>query len=376
MPVGSTFPSESITSREPRTGAIVRQVTNFQAIHHHPFYYIPAYNRRAQLFFISHRTGSPQLFMEDGRGGRLVQLTDRHDLNEWSCHPELAGDYVYYTAGSAGWRIDLRSLVEERIAEFGERIIRKPGMVGASMATTSLSTDGRWWCVFVKTNGGFHLHILDVKTGENSIILETDTIAHPQFHPDDPSLLRYAGPHHRRIWVIRSDGSDNRLVYERDDARKEWIVHETWLPGTREIIASNWPHGVMAVDIDTGEARWLARTNAWHPSVNLEGTRVVADTTHPDAGLVLMDPRRENDSVVNLCDSASSNEGKHWRCDHCPYDDGPVEVYAPQHTHPHPSFSAEGCHVVFTSDRTGYAQVYEVEISETFADSAPPPRGE
>ena len=34
-----------------------------------------------------------------------------------------------------------------------------------------------------------------------------------------------------------------------------------------------------------------------------------------------------------LCLSQSSNEGKHWNIDHCPYDDGPVEVYAPQHTH-------------------------------------------
>jgi oligogalacturonide lyase len=38
-------------------------------------------------------------------------------------------------------------------------------------------------------------------------------------------------------------------------------------------------------------------------------------------------------------------------------------VYAPQHTHPHPSFSADGTRVVFTSDRTGVAQVYEVIVA-------------
>jgi oligogalacturonide lyase len=37
-------------------------------------------------------------------------------------------------------------------------------------------------------------------------------------------------------------------------------------------------------------------------------------------------------------------------------------VFAPQHTHPHPSFSPDGQHVVYTSDRSGFAQVYEVTI--------------
>ena len=88
MPVGAVFPSESSHHIDSRTGVHVRQVTNFAAIHHHPFYYIPAYDDSGQrLFFVSHRQGRPQLFFEDGSGGSLVQITDRDDLNEWSCHP-------------------------------------------------------------------------------------------------------------------------------------------------------------------------------------------------------------------------------------------------------------------------------------------------
>ncbi|MCA9438850.1 MAG: PD40 domain-containing protein, partial [Candidatus Omnitrophica bacterium] len=47
---------------------------------------------------------------------------------------------------------------------------------------------------------------------------------------------------------------------------------------------------------------------------------------------------------------------------HCPYDDGPVKVYAPQHTHPHPNFSPDGKRVVFSSDRSGTAQLFEVYL--------------
>jgi oligogalacturonide lyase len=363
MPLGAIHPSESSTYRDPRTGARVRQVTSAAAIHHHPFYYIPSYDPWGQrLFLVSHRTGRPQLYLEDGPGGSLVQISDRPDLNEWSCHPSWDGRYAYYTAGNCAWRVDLESLREEPIANFGERPIRQPGMVGASMGTTSLSHDNRWWCIPVKAEDSFQMHIVDVHSGEDTVILQRESIAHPQFHPGDASLLRYAGPHDQRVWTVRRDGTENRLAYRRDEARKEWIVHETWLPGTREIVATNWPHGVMAIDIDRGRHRWIVRTNAWHPMVDYAGTRLVADTNCPDVGLILTGTRESTAPITSLCESGASNRGDHWQNDHCPYDDGPVQVDAPQHTHPHPNFSPSGDRVVFTSDRTGFAQVYEVEV--------------
>jgi len=94
------------------------------------------------------------------------------------------------------------------------------------------------------------------------------------------------------------------------------------------------------------------------------GSTLVSDTTYPDVGLILCDPRHDCGPVRSLCDSGASNRGQHWKNDHCPYDDGPVEVDAPQHTHPHPSFSTDGRRVVFTSDQSGYAQVYEVNLPE------------
>lgn len=363
MPIGSTYPSETRTQRDTKTGIAVRQVTSFASIHHHPFYYIPAYDDSGRrLFFVSHRTGHAQLFFEDQPGGSLVQITDRDDLNEWSCHPSHDGKYAYYTAGNTAWRVNLETMCEERVAVLGDAPIRQTGMVGASMGTTSLSRDDRWWCVPAKAETSFRMHIIDVHTGEDSIILERDSIAHPEFHPEDSTLLRYAGPYDQRVWIIRRDGSENRLVYQRDAAKREWIVHETWLPGTREIITTNWPHGVMAIHIDSGIFRWIVRTNAWHPTVNRAGTALVSDTNHPDIGLVLCDPRCEGGSVRTLCDSSASNMGEHWKNDHCPYDDGPVTVNAPQHTHPHPGFSPDGRRVVFTSDRTGTSHVYEATL--------------
>ncbi len=365
MSKGTTYPPEATLASDPRTGAKVRCVTAHPSIHHHPFYYLPAYDDSMNwLFFVSHRTGQAQIFAEERSSGRLVQLTDRDDLNEWSLHPSHDGSSVYFTAGAKACRLSLGSLREEVLADFGDAPMREKGMVGAAMGTTTLSRDDEWWAVPVKVGERSQLAIIETGSGRLEIILERDSIGHPQFHPDDSHLLRYAGPFHERMWVIQRDGSGNRLAYRRDAARKEWIVHETWMPGRRELLTTCWPHGVIGVDIDSGEVRQVASFNAWHPMVDRAGTRMVTDTRNPDIGLRLFDPRLENGPHRALCHPEASNAGEHWNTDHCPYDDGPVQVYAPQHTHPHPNFSPDGTHIVFTTDRSGHAQVCEVAARE------------
>ena len=136
MPKGSTHPPESHEFTDANTGVKIRQVTSHPSIHHHPFYYIPAYDdAMRRLIFVSHRTGIPQLFAEIRETGELLQLTDRDDLDEWSIHPSHDGNYVYFTAGMGGWRIELKSLKEEQLLDFGTDKIREKGMVGAAMGT-------------------------------------------------------------------------------------------------------------------------------------------------------------------------------------------------------------------------------------------------
>lgn len=360
MSKGTLHPSELRSFRDEATGAQVRQLTDHPSIHHHPFYYLPAWDDAMQrLTLVSHRTGKPQLYSFLCDTGQLLQLTDRVDLNEWSIHPSHDGRFVYFTAGSGAWRVDTASFKEDRLVEFGSANIHEKGMVGAAMGTTTLSRDDRWWAVPVKLGDTARFFLIDTQSGKSDVFLERDTIGHPQFHPDDSSWLRYAGPYHSRIWTIRRDGSDNRLAYKRDAAKKEWIVHETWRPGTMEILTVNWPHGVIGIDVQTGIVRNVCRFNAWHPMINRRGDLMVTDTRDPDNGLQLFRVDGADNSPQPLCATKSSSAGDHWRTVHCPYDDGPVNVHAPQHTHPHPNFSPDGQRVAFTSDRTGHAQLYE-----------------
>lgn len=355
---GARHKPESRIITDPKSKRSIRQVTDHPSIHHHPFFFVPAYDQAGQrLVFVSHRTGAPQIFFEDRTSGEIVQVTDRNDLADWSIYPSPDGRFIYFTAGTGAWRVDLSDFSETQLADFGSIEMREKGMVGAAMGTTALSADGDWWAIPVRAGKVSRFVVIDTRTGTSRVILERDTIGHPQFCPDDANLILYAGPLTDRIWLIGRDGSDNRRVYEREDS-KQWVTHEIWLPGRRAVAFVDWPRGMRLIDIERGHAVWLHRFPAWHAAPDLSGKRFVCDTNFPDIGLHVIPLDAQ---PAFLCASEASSEGVHWGGPF-PYNNGPVAVEARQHTHPHPRFSPDGSCVVFTSDRTGYAQIYEVEF--------------
>lgn len=365
---GRLHPAEGREAADARTGARVRQVTGHASVHHHPFFFVPAYDDAMRwLFFVSHRSGAPQVWAVARATGELLQITDRPDLEEWSAYPSPCGRWVYYTAGGRGWRAEVETGAEECVATFARATrLRADGMVGAGMGTTALSRSGRWWAVAYRVGDerseSSELAVVDTRTGDASVILERaggGSIGHMQFCPDDEGLLFYAGPLTDRVWLVNRDGSGHRRLYGRED-KAQWVTHETWIPGRRELAFVDWPHGVRAVHADTGAVRWVARFNAWHVAASRDGARMVADTNLPDAGLRLFDATG-GEPGPPLCFPGASNAGAHW-AGPFPYNGGPVTVHAPQHTHPHPSFAPDGARVVFTSDRTGHSQVYEVTL--------------
>ena len=336
----------------------MRQITAHASIHHHPFFFVPAYDlAERRLVFVSHRTGAPQIFFEERASGELVQVTDRSDLAEWSIYPSPDGRFVYFTAGTGAFRVSLDDFGETQLADFGAVEMREKGMIGAAMGTTALSAGGDWWAIPVKAGKVSRFVLVDTRKGTSSVILERDTIGHPQFCPDDDSLILYAGPLTDRVWTVNRDGSANRRAYERED-RMQWVTHEVWLPDRRAIAFVDWPRGMRLIDLATGEAEWLHRFPAWHAAPDASGTRFVCDTNFPDRGLYVIPLGGEPQF---LSASEATSEGGHW-AGPFPYNDGPVAVEARQHTHPHPRFSPDGTRVVFTSDRTGHAQLYEVEL--------------
>lgn len=357
MSKGSVHPAETRWLTDAATGRRIRQVTAHPSIHHHPFFFVPPWDdAMRRLVFVSHRTGSPQLFAEVE--GKLVQLTDRGDLAEWSFHPSHDGRFVVFVAGRRAIKLDFETLTEETLADFGDVEMREKGMVGAAMGTTTLSRDDRWWAIPVKVGPVSRFFVVDLAAGKASVILERDTIGHPQFCPDDSGLLFYAGPLTDRLWLVNRDGSGNRRLWQREH-KLQWITHESWLRGRRELAFVDWPNGMRAIDVDSGALRWITRFPAWHAHPDDTGSWFVCDTNFPDIGLHRFTVG--DDEAEKLCEPRSSSVGTHW-AGPFPYNEGPRGVYAPQHTHPHPRPSPDGKRVLYTSDVTGHAQLYEVML--------------
>ena len=357
MSKGAVHPAETRWLADPATGRRIRQVTSHRSIHHHPFFFVPPWDdAMRRLIFVSHRTGAPQLFAETEN--RLVQLTDRPDLSEWSFHPSHDGRFVVFIAGAQAIRLDLETLKEDVLADFGAVEMREKGMVGAAMGTTTLSRDDRWWAIPVKVGKVSRFVVIDLASKNNRTILERDTIGHPQFCPDDSSLIFYAGPLTDRLWLVNRDGSGNRRLWQREH-KLQWLTHESWLRGRRELAFVDWPNGMRAVNVDTGAVRRITHFPAWHAHPDMTGSWMVCDTKFPDIGLHRFNVGE--DRADKLCEPKSSSVGEHW-AGPFPYNDGPREVYAPQHTHPHPRPSPDGKRVLYTSDVSGHAQLYEVML--------------
>jgi len=76
------------------------------------------------------------------------------------------------------------------------------------------------------------LFTVNVQTAQvNPILHSTDWLNHPNFSPTDPTLLMYSheGPWEQvdRIWTIRADGSENKLIHQRT-VNGEIAGHEFW----------------------------------------------------------------------------------------------------------------------------------------------------
>ena len=366
MSKGQRYPSESCITYDEKTGARVRRVTSVPAIHQHPYYYTSAYDDAMRwLVFTSTRTGNPQIFVEDQASRELIQLTDRDDLPSGSILPSHDGEHIYFSAGAAAWRINTETYVEELLLSVEDVANRLGEPVELSGGVTGLSHDDAWLALAFGAGDSRALAIMNTANGEWEIILR-GPIGHCQFCPDDSTLLWYGKSLQERLWVVNRDGSNNHRLYQRHP--DEWVTHESWIHGTREVAFAVWPHELRAVHVDTLEVRHITSFNAWHASSNRSGTLMVSDTAFPDIGLQLFDPRDSVGKPTTLCHPEASCLGDHWKGPF-PYSNGPIPIYAPAHTHPHPSFAPNGRYVVYTSDRDNPVQeshVYEVELAPQY----------
>ncbi|MFN3326877.1 MAG: hypothetical protein ACK5AZ_25570 [Bryobacteraceae bacterium] len=370
MSRGSLIPSEHAVETDAATGALIHQVTSHPSINHPTYFLQSSFTPDGRrLIFTSYRTGAAQLFeVTEFPGGPIRQLTDGPAIHPFSpaIHPD--GRRIFFVRGGEVWVIDTKSLDEQCVASFE----------GGQLGECSLGDGGEWITAAIRQHGRNGIAVGRSEGRDWRVIPFPRTVIHPQFHPIEPEWIEFAGDPAPRMHRVRRDGTGLECLYEHDN--DEFVVHETFLGRTGDLVYTVWPRALVRMDWTTRERRVIAEFNAWHITPNRTGTQILCDTNHPDEGIFLVDVACGDRRRV--CLSLSSNQGSQWRTSRYALaadfeaarsaaKSGALSwmevatdtVYGPQWTHPHPSFSHDEACIAFASDRSGCTQVYVAELS-------------
>lgn len=343
--------------------------TNGTAMNHHFYFTNPTVSEDGNTgFFVSYRTGYPNLFAINLDSGELTQFSDHVDLNPFSPAPHPSEPWVYVSA-----RDQIRAISwwtgEDRM------LCR---LSAARLGNCSLCADGSLLAIALRHDDRCELALVSTATGAVEIVARAPEIGHIQFCPVDATQLIYSGTGRQRIWHFDRRTGRSAPAYAQQPG--EWIVHESWLGRTGQILFPHWPHALRAVQPDGSGLRTIVALNAWHACADRTGERIVCDTNHPDRGLILIDSRTGEHRTI--CRPGATQRGTQWRLaepaagagidtsiirsatperDPPPHPDDPASTYGPQWSHPHPTFTPDGRRVIFTSDATRWSQVYSVD---------------
>jgi len=373
----------------------VTQWTQGPGKNHHLYFTTPSVTADDRwLVFLSERDGHPNLYAIDRSDGTICKLS-RNDSG-------ALRSYVYPLGGLTGlskvspcldpFRNRLFYIRNDRIFQVNlDDPQPKENPLGVLPSGwyggfTHISADGKTLCVPVtdprafseeKTQwdqldhvpsrmaeGGLftRLYFIDLESGAHRIAAEVPFwVTHVQFDPTGSHRMIFnlegsgnGAPLPDRIWCLETDGAFRPLAPE---AEGEWRSHENWAPDGRSIVYHGSRAGRAFVAARTWEGKLLHETaiegvDFWHATGLPDGRRLAVDRR--DGMISLIDPRPEagQPRVVDLCRHDTTIED--------------------QDTHAHPITALHGRSLVFSSDRSGDCQIYEVAIPGADATSGAP----
>lgn len=352
MSKGTTFTGETRHTRDARTGAEIVRLTSAVAIHHTPYFAQAAMLADEDtVVFVSNRGDGWDVFRASMAGACITQMTAGGDVNAFSVATDPVHGRLYYTAGAQVRALDIDTLREDVLADFGN----------ASLGGCDVSPDGAQVLTVVRGIGDDTLVAVATDgSATNAFFSPPRDVGYAQFCPAEPHWVLYSSGIHQRMWTVSTRGLKDRPLYLHDS--RQWITHESFLGDTDEVLFTKWPRSLMAIRRNGESLREVAGLNAWHASSSRDGRMIVADTTLPDVGLRLIDPRGGRHAP--LCYPEASSQGSRWAEDTPEPGIVKPETYGPQWTHPHPAFSASGAWVTYTSDRDGTPHVYAVRVPD------------
>lgn len=277
-------------------------------------------------------------------------------------------------------RVELDTLQEQVLYELPAQWVSTsawaPDSSGRKMIGMSLSAQ-TWlplndWNDFQRQyhmNPTTRCEVIDLASGRSEVLFEEPRwLGHPSFRPNDTHSIMYCheGPHdliRNRIWLFDRQTEKAVPISQAED---ETFTHEFWVPDGSCILfvslnkKTHQRHICQTVAGGKRSEKVMAMPACSHLMSNHDGSLLVGDgcgtpvdltddggyAAQTDPWLYLFEPGVQHTRKITRHDTS-------WRVI-----DGQCQA-----SHPHPSFSPDLRHVLYTSDRDGLPAVYLADIS-------------
>lgn len=384
MAVGDVLPESFVSCDDPATGAPVERLTSPRELCHGMRYTARQVTRDGRfLIYSRERNGMRRICAMNLETGVSLQLTAGRDVADYTGVLSPDDRFLYYLQGDGVFRINLYSLMRERV-------YRSPR--GWAPQTFTVSDDGRR-VVVCESSGrsvpsflgrsdweAFSLSGLaqprsrvvrtGVATGETNVVVEQEAwIGLAQERPGDPDTLLFCheGSYEdidARVWLVDSDGG--RLRQGHPQPAGCVVSHEFWWPdgslfGCYVSGVGDTPGAeIRGVDPETGRVEVsVAVPPLVHCSLSRDGRTAVGDSR--GSAVPVHEGAQEGpggDDLLYLIDMATGvceplcSHGSSWS----------LSYRTTQDCHPHPFVSDDGRWVFFTSDRDGKPAMFRVPV--------------
>jgi oligogalacturonide lyase len=374
------WPAERRSFPDPLSGVTVTQLTDYKGHSHHLYFTNPGwFDGGRKLLFGSDRDNRTNLFAVDLESGEIEQLTDfpqsapGREESFQNSFKNPVREEVYFVRGRSLVALDLKSLEARVLWEMPEGFVFS--MVGATAdgmnALLSISEDmsqrfrvdlGRGYVGFEETweaKPVSRIMLIPVDGGTARVAFEERYwIGHVNASPTHPRWITFCheGPWYRvdnRIWALDLSRGEPRKIRPR--AANEMVGHEYWHADGEYVGYHGWADAADYVARRAGK-KFFGR-------VHFDGTGVQeVDFPHEtghihsnDFGLVVGDGMGGKPAVRLWRWNGRSFDGPRILCEHR----SSAHI---QKVHVHPRFTPDGSAVLFTSDISGYGNMYLARV--------------
>ena len=339
---GQSYGSERIYRTDRRSGVQIVQLTSWPRISWNMYFEHNHFTPDCKTVLIRRQRelspGAPSdIYRCDIDGTNMAQLTDEEGI--YGVALSRDGKHIYYLTGTALKRVHMETF------ELDE-LLNAPNAQPAGVGCAGQTGDGRYLLCTLRVGDQTGLFRLATDGSSAHLLVTSSHLNHVSCDPGHDVVSFGATISGKsRLWVMDVQGGEPR------EFPMQRFAHCSWLGKTGRMQGCLLPPGRAIMSMAEGDAEpqpIVAGPYFWHSGSSLDGEWVVADTNWPDEGLMLVHvPTR---SFTFLCDSNASSADAVGG-------------------HPEPAISPDGRVVIYTSDRSGIAQVYLALVPEEMREA-------